>query len=196
VTTGESTTGSSTTGGSGTPEVSDPAIIDNFSSCDGVISRVEGRDGVWFTFGDNGVNVAPAGAVGAQPAPSGFGDQQSCAAWYTTGCVAGETQCNFAGLGFTFRSDESPVSLSGYSGFSLRKEGDEQWVVVHNPGARAFGATLPAGEGTVALYFSDFVPSGDTPISAVPDWTQVSKVEFTTTAPAGSGFAIWDIRLF
>ena len=59
-----------------------------------------------------------------------------------------------------------------------------------------FGATLPSTLGTHAVYLYDFVPSGETSSSAVPDWSQVTKIEFTAVTPGSSSqLAIYDIRL-
>ncbi len=189
--------GSSTGGGAG--EVSDAAIIDNFSSCDGKVSVVAGRDGSWYTFGDDDVNVAPTSGIGAGSAPSGFSDSTSCAAWITAGCESTDTSCSYAGLGVAFKSDEAPVDLSSYDGFTVQMEGDEVWVIVHMTESRAFGTTIPAAAGAQAsrsVHFADLVPSGDTPEDATPDFAAVIKIEFTAVDPSAFGLAIWDMRMF
>ncbi|HEU5076720.1 MAG TPA: hypothetical protein VFU02_21165, partial [Polyangiaceae bacterium] len=168
--------------------------VDDFSSCDGDVTRVDGRDGYWFTFGDYDVNVAPTTDVGAQTPPSEF-DDPSCAAWYTTGCAETAVYCSFAGLGFVFYDDEAPYDLSSYQALQIQREGDAQWIVVHMSGGLTFGASLPSGLGTDSVYFYTFVPSGDTDIYAIPDWSQVTKIEFTSLTPEASAFAIYDIRL-
>jgi hypothetical protein len=172
------------------------SIIDDFASCDGAISLIDGRDGGWFTFGDEDVSVAPSNPVLDQAPPGGVFDDSACSAWYTAACSEPAYYCDFAGLGFVFFEDESPYDLSGYQGLSIRKEGAEQWIVVHMGEELSFGATLPSTLGTHAVYFYNFVPSGDTPIDALPDWSQVTKIEFTAITPGSSSeLAIYDIRL-
>ncbi len=192
-TAGTGGTGGGATGGTGGGG-SDPAIIDDFASCDGDIAPVDGRDGGWFTFGDDDVNVTPTSNVAAQSPPSDFEDP-SCAAWYTTGCGETAVDCTFAGIGFVFFEDESPYDLSAYQALQVRREGDAQWVIAHMSGGLTFGASLATGTGTRTLYFYDFVPSGETDIYALPDWSQVTKIEFTSLTPEASGFAIYDLRL-
>ncbi|HET9956746.1 MAG TPA: hypothetical protein VFQ61_19760 [Polyangiaceae bacterium] len=184
-------------------EVSDERILDNFSSCDRFISRVAGRDGGWFTFGDNDVNLTPntsgsAPLPAASSPPSQFSDH-SCAAWVTGGCAETADSCAYAGIGFVLRSDGGGYDLSDFEGLQFDYEGGDLWVVVTGAQGRSFGTGIMASNGsrrTRSFAFSELVPSGETPKDAVLDLRGVKQIDFTTITPSGFGLAIWDIRLF
>lgn len=182
-------------------EVSDPSIIDNFSSCDGLISVVAGRDGFWYGFGDNDVNVSPnfaGGALTNSTPPSGF-SAAPCAAWITGGCTEGALACSFAGIGFTLQASEAGYDLSEYSGFTFDYEGDDTFVIVNLTQGRSFGVNVPASSGARAprtVTFASLDATANNPSGAVLDLTQVTKIEFTTTAPEGFGQAIYNVTLF
>jgi hypothetical protein len=192
----------SSTGGAGN-EVSDPHIIDNFSSCNNVISRVAGRDGSWYTFGDNDVNVTP-NTQSANPAPavssppSAF-SSGACAAWVTGGCATTADACAYAGNGFTFRADSGPYDVSAYAGVQFDYEGDQLWVAVTTSSGYAFGtiiAASPAARRTRSFNFADLTPAAETPQGTPFDLTRIRQIEFTATKPSGFGQAIWDVRFF
>jgi hypothetical protein len=182
-------------------EVSDPSIIDNFSSCDGLISVVAGRDGFWYGFGDNDVNVSPnfaGGALTNSTPPSGF-SAAPCAAWITGGCTEGALACSFAGIGFTLQASEAGYDLSEYSGFTFDYEGDDIFVIVNLTQGRSFGVNVAASSGARAprtVTFASLDATANNPSGAVLDLTQVTKIEFTTTAPQGFGQAIYNVTLF
>lgn len=195
--------GSVTGSGGAANEVSDEHIIDNFSSCNNVISRVAGRDGGWYTFGDNDVNITP-NTQSANPAPavssppSGFSGG-ACAAWVTGGCAATADACNFAGNGFTFRSDSGPYDVSAYEGVQFDFEGDQLWVAVTTSSGFAFGTVIAASTGarrTRSFRFADLTPAAETPPGTDFDLTRIRQIEFTSTQPSGFGHAIWDVRFF
>jgi hypothetical protein len=66
-------------------------------------------------------------------------------------------------------------------------------------GARTFGTEIAGSPGAIGVRefsFSELAPSGDTPLSATPDFSQATKVEFTTLTPDGFGQAIFNVRLY
>ncbi len=181
-------------------EVSDPAIIDDFGSCDGAIARVAGRDGGWYTYGDLDVNLTPntsGGAEGASTPPTGFEDS-SCAAWVTGGCDEGALDCTFGGIGFTFLAGADPYDISDYSGITFGYEGDDMWVQVLDANGGGFGVIVDGSPGTRSqrtVYFEDMVANAES-LTSVLDLSAVTDVQFATVAPDAFGQAIYEPRLF
>lgn len=212
-TTGSGASGSTTTGagggatgaggtGAGGDEVTDAQIIDNFGSCDSNIARVAGRDGFWYVFGDNDVNLTP-NTTGANPQPAAsapptqFSDS-SCAAWATGGCAPAADACTFGGVGFAFRADETPYSIAGSAGLSFDFEGDDLFMLVYMTQGRVYGASVsgsPGGRNPRTLSFASLAPQQGSE-GTLLDLSQVIKIEFTTTIPSMFGQAVWNVRLY
>jgi hypothetical protein len=152
-------------------------------------------------FGDNDVNLTPNTAGGlpaTSPPPTSF-SSDNCAAWVTGGCPVGALSCGYGGLGFTFLDSEGAYDISAYTGLEFSYEGDDLYVIVHMTGARTFGTHIPGSPGALGLRqfsFSELMPSGDTPVSAIPDFSAATKVEFTTLTPDAFGQAIYSVRLY
>ncbi len=186
--------------GTDVDEVSDPAILDDFASCDGAIARVAGRDGGWYTYGDLDVNLTPntsGGAEGASTPPSGFEDS-SCAAWVTGGCEVGSLDCTFGGIGLTLLTAAAPYDLAGYEGMTFGYEGDDMWVQVLDDNGGVFGVIVDGSAGARAqrtMYFDDLTPNADS-LTNVPDLSAVTDIQFSALAPEAFGQAIYDLRLF
>jgi hypothetical protein len=189
--------GTSPTGGAGGTgggdEVTDPTIIDNFGSCDTDIARVAGRDGYWYFYADNGVNLSS----GVGSPPSGFNDQ-SCGAWATGGCMTTVDFCTFGGLGFSPLSSESPYSFGGTMGLTFDYEGDQVWIQVYTSGANVFGGTVeasPGGRNPRSFSWGSLSQVQGT--AGFLDPSQVVKIEFSAAdATAGWGMAVWNVRVF
>jgi hypothetical protein len=191
---GDGSGGSEGTGGGAGADTcggADPAVIDNFESCDTQICELEGRSGSWFNYADVQVNDDFDVKI-----PGGTWLDQGCAAVHTGGGPASGT--DFAGIAVQLLNEGDGYDASGYTGIRLLIEtGDSVYLHITCSDGGHYGAIVPGGtvgSDTRNVPFSSMVAANDN--AGTKDLTHVTKVGIDAGDPESYGYALHRIEFY